>query len=83
MPQLSMYLAIAQMKNQHDSDAEQVLRAAIVAQPAVGEYYLLGLALEHQERWPEAVAAFEQELALDPNQPKVRAELEEARSHRR
>lgn len=48
--------------------------------PPSGEHYMLGVALEQQGRWPEAVTAFEQELALDPDQPKVRAELDAAQS---
>jgi tetratricopeptide (TPR) repeat protein len=81
-PQLRMYLALVEIKNGHNADAEQTLRTAIALAPAAGSHhYLLGLVMEQQQRWPEAVAAFEQELAIDPNQPKVRAELENARRH--
>jgi protein O-mannosyl-transferase len=84
IPQLWIYLAVAQLKNQRYPEAEFSMRHAIAAQPsAAGQHYMLGVALEQQRRWPEAVAAFEQELALAPDQPKVRAELESARSHLR
>jgi protein O-mannosyl-transferase len=79
-----LYLAIAQMKNGHYADAEQSVRRAIEVQPTtLGGHYVLGLALEREERWQDAVAAFEQELALDPDQPKVRAELDSVRQHLR
>ena len=81
-PQIWMYLAISQMKNQNYADAERSVRTAIAAQPTtLGGHYTLGLILEQQGRWREAVAAFEQELALDPDQPRVRAELDAAHGH--
>ena len=84
VPQIWMYLAISQMKNGHYIEGERSVRTAIAAQPTtLGGHYTLGLILEQQERWREAVTAFEQELALDPDQPKVRAELDAARSHLR
>jgi Flp pilus assembly protein TadD len=83
-PQLLTYLAVAQMKNRHYEDAERTLRASIAVQPNVaGEYYMLGVTLQQQGRWAEAVSALEQSLKLDPDQPKARAELDDARAHLR
>jgi tetratricopeptide (TPR) repeat protein len=76
-PAIFMYLAIAQLKNEHYAGAEHSARQAIAAWPTTsGGYYVLGLALEGQGKWPEAVAAFESELAIDPDQPRVREKLE-------
>jgi tetratricopeptide (TPR) repeat protein len=81
-PQIYIYLAIAQIRNQHYNAAEQSARAAVALWPNTpGGFYVLGTALAQQGHWPEAAAAFERELANDPDQPKVRDDLEAARRH--
>lgn len=81
-PHIFVYLAVVEMKMNQPAAAEQNLRAALrIAPPSAGEYELLGLALEQQGRWSNAVEAYERELAVHPNQPKVRAELDAARAH--
>ena len=78
-PYMLIFLANAQIQNQHFAAAEVTVRRAIAGQPlTLGEHYVLGLVLEKQGRWNEAADAFRQELALDPNQPDVREELERA-----
>jgi len=78
-PFILVYLANAQIQNEHYAAAEDTVRRAIAAEPfTLGEHYVLGLVLEKRGRWNEAADAFRQELALDANQPVVREELARA-----
>jgi len=78
-PQLFVFLATVQRENGHPREAEQNLREAIRIWPTgLGAHYMLGALLAQQQRWGEAAVEFRKELALDPEQPKVREELSKA-----
>lgn len=68
-PELDAYVyrGFALLKLGHAQEAEQSVRHAIALRPTARNYhFVLGLILRQQQRWPEALAAFQQELAIDP-----------------
>ncbi len=48
-----------------------VARASALGEPSWRLHYAQGIALERSKRWPEAEAALQRALALEPNQPFV------------
>ena len=62
-----VYRAYALLKLNRPVEAEQSVRDAIVLRPNARSYhFVLGLTLRQQQRWPEALAAFEDELKINP-----------------
>jgi len=75
---LAMYLSQAGRSD----EAEELLRAFTRAQPTwTQHWYNLGYLLAQQERWPEAVEAYEEAQLLDPASPRSVTGLAEALSH--
>ena len=63
-----VYRGFALMKLDHLDQAEQSVRQAIVLRPRAHAYhFVLGLILRQQQRYADALAAFEDELKINPN----------------
>jgi hypothetical protein len=63
-----VYRGFALMKLGHLDQAEQSVRQAIVLRPRAHAYhFVLGLILRQEQRWTDALAAFEDELKINPN----------------
>jgi protein O-mannosyl-transferase len=61
------YRALALLKLGRVLEAEQSVRRAIALRPHARSYhFVLGLVLRQEQRWNEALDAFQQELAIDP-----------------
>lgn len=68
-----------QMRSGQWSEAEQTLTKAVGEAPKHADYQLaLGITFAHEEKWPEARAAFEATIKLDPNLPDAHFQLAEA-----
>jgi hypothetical protein len=62
-----VYRGFALLQLGHPQEAEASVREAIALRPTARNYhFVLGLILRRQQRWNDALAAFEQELAIDP-----------------
>lgn len=63
-----VYRGFALLQLGRTQEAEQSIRQAIALKPNGRSYHFaLGLVLRQELRWDEALAAFQQELALNPN----------------
>ncbi len=63
-----VYRGFALMRLGHLDQAEQSVRQAIVLRPRAHAYhFVLGLILRQEQRWNDALAAFEEELKINPN----------------
>ena len=72
-----VHLGYSQLHLGRPRAAEKSFRRSIALRPlGAGARYALGVALEAQERLPEALEAFEQELAMQPDEPRVRARVD-------
>lgn len=62
------YRAFALLHLGRPQEAEQSIRQAIAIRPNAHTYhFVLGLALRQEQRWDEALTAFQQEMAIDPS----------------
>lgn len=63
-----VYRALALLKLGRPQEAEQSVRQAIAIRPKAASYhFVLGLVLRQEQRWDDALTAFQQELAVDPS----------------
>jgi hypothetical protein len=63
-----VYRGFALLKLGRTDEAEQSVRDAIALRPNAPAYhFVLGLILRQEQRWDDALAAFEKELVIDPN----------------
>ena len=63
-----VYRALALLKMGRPQEAERSVRQAIAIRPKAQSYhFVLGLVLRQEQRWDDALAAFQQELAVDPS----------------
>jgi len=63
-----VYRALALLHMGRTPEAEQSVRQAIALRPHARSYhFVLGLVLRQEQRWNEALEAFQQELAIDPD----------------
>jgi len=63
-----IYRGFALMKLGQLNQAEQSVRQAITLRPRARAYhFVLGLILRQEQRWTDALAAFEDELKINPN----------------
>ncbi len=63
-----VYRGFAMMKLGRLQEAEESVRQALALRPQARSYHFtLGLILRQEQRWPEALAAFQQELAINPH----------------
>jgi protein O-mannosyl-transferase len=75
-PNLFLYLGLLQMKMGHLHESEANIREALRIWPTgLGAHNVLGMVLEKEGRIAEAAEEYRRELALDPDQPKVREQL--------
>jgi Flp pilus assembly protein TadD len=62
-----VYRGFALMKLGRLAEAEQSVRQAIAMRPnARGYHFVLGLVLRQEQRWQDALAAFQEELQINP-----------------
>jgi len=63
-----VYRGFALLQLGQVQDAEQSVRQAIALRPLARNYhFVLGLILRQQQRWAEALQAFDVELAINPH----------------
>ena len=63
-----VYRGFALLKLGRTEEAEQSVRQAIAINPKARSYhFVLGLVLRQEQRWTDALDAFQQELAINPN----------------
>ncbi|HZQ90357.1 MAG TPA: tetratricopeptide repeat protein [Terriglobales bacterium] len=75
-PNMFLYLGLLQMRMGHYRESEANIREALRIWPTgLGAHNVLGMVLEKQGRVAEAAEEYRRELALDPDQPKVREQL--------
>ena len=62
-----VYRGFALMKLGHVQEGEQSVRQAIAMRPQARTYhFVLGLILRQEQRWPEALHAFQEEIKINP-----------------
>jgi tetratricopeptide (TPR) repeat protein len=63
-----VYRGFALMKFGHLSEAEQSVRQGIALRPQARSYhFVLGLILRQEQRWQDALSAFQEELKINPS----------------
>jgi tetratricopeptide (TPR) repeat protein len=76
-----VYRGFALLRLGRTQEAEQSVRQAIALRPNAPTYhFVLGLVLRQEQRWDDALSAFQQELAIDPNNRNAAIHVDDLRA---